>query len=70
MAEEIMGDVPIEPREDHLRVVASVAGIEMRGTMDACQKIEGRTESVVFFDLKSGMVRDYKLQMAAYALGL
>jgi len=70
VASEILEVDEIETREDKLRVHINLGEIEMKGTMDACQKPGDDVREVVFFDIKSGQVRDYRAQMAAYALGL
>ncbi len=56
------GELPIETCEEKLRAVSKVAGVK-DGTMDAlCVAGE------FLVDFKSGQVRNYKEQMAAYAL--
>lgn len=49
--------------EDACRVTAHVNGLEIGGTMDAvCPEMH------LLYDLKTGEIRDYRAQMAAYAL--
>lgn len=61
MLRELAGDFPIETRESHLAM--AVPGLSRLGTADAiCPSLRWVA------DVKTGQARDYRLQLAAYAL--
>jgi hypothetical protein len=60
----------IESREDKMRITIEAGSVKMEGTPDCIGMPQNGETAIAFCDLKSGSVRDYKAQMAAYSLGL
>lgn len=70
-AQELLQDARyIESREDRMRMTIEAGFIRMEGTPDCIGVPQYGDTAIAFCDLKSGSVRDYRAQMAAYSLGL